>query len=43
MITYPKILEPIFSKLVINSINPIVVGGFVRDSILNIIVNDIVI
>lgn len=41
MITYPKILEPIFSKLIANSISPIIVGGFVRDSILNIAVNDI--
>ncbi len=34
MITYPKILEPIFSRLITNSITPIIVGGFVRDSLL---------
>ncbi|MDD5157731.1 CCA tRNA nucleotidyltransferase [Sulfurimonas sp.] len=41
MITYPKKLEPIFSKLISYGIKPIIVGGFIRDSILNITVNDI--
>ena len=41
MITYPKKLEPIFSKLISYGIKPIIVGGFIRDSILSIAVSDI--
>ena len=41
IITYPKILDPIFNELYKHGINPIVVGGYVRDFILNIKSNDI--
>lgn len=41
MFNYPKNLQIIFDKLIANDIKPILVGGFVRDSILNINSNDI--
>ena len=41
MIMYPKKLQMIFDKLVTNGIKPIIVGGFVRDKILNRDSNDI--
>ena len=41
MIEYPKKLDIIFDKLLNNGIKPIIVGGFIRDSILKITTNDI--
>lgn len=35
MITYDKKLQPIFDILISHSIKPIIVGGYVRDSLLN--------
>ena len=41
IITYPKILNPIFNELYKHDINPIIIGGYVRDFMLNIKSNDI--
>lgn len=41
MIKYPEKLIPIFYKLTQNNIKPIIVGGYIRDSILNIPSKDI--
>ena len=35
MISYPKKLQAIFNKLILHSIKPIIVGGFIRDALLN--------
>lgn len=40
-IDYPKSLNPIFQKLIQNKITPIIVGGYIRDAVLNIPSNDI--
>ena len=34
-INYPKLLDPIFQKLLANGAYPLLIGGFVRDSLLN--------
>ena len=41
MIDYPNKLDNIFDKLLINSIKPIIIGGYVRDSLLKIDSKDI--
>ena len=41
MIDYPNKLDKIFDKLLINSVKPIIVGGYVRDSLLKIKSKDI--
>jgi tRNA nucleotidyltransferase (CCA-adding enzyme) len=41
MIYYDKKLQPIFNTLITHSIKPIIVGGFIRDSILGISSKDI--
>jgi tRNA nucleotidyltransferase (CCA-adding enzyme) len=41
MFSYPSNLDPIFDKLIKQNIKPIIVGGFVRDSILGISSKDI--
>ncbi len=41
MVDYPKKLNIIFDKLLKNSLKPIIVGGYVRDSLLNIDSKDI--
>jgi len=41
MIDYPNILDKIFDKLIKNDAKPIIVGGFVRDSLLGINSDDI--
>jgi len=41
MISYDKKLQPIFDKLISHNIKPIIVGGFVRDSLLGIKSKDI--
>ena len=41
MIDYPNKLDKIFDKLLISSIKPIIVGGYVRDSLLKIKSKDI--
>lgn len=41
MINYSKKLQPIFDTLIAHSIQPIIVGGFVRDSLLGISSKDI--
>ena len=41
MLDYPNKLNIIFDKLLINSIKPIIVGGFVRDFLLKIDSKDI--
>lgn len=41
MIIYPDTLNPIFDKLLKHSIKPIIVGGFVRDTLLGIECKDI--
>ena len=41
MIDYPNKLDKIFDKLLISSIKPIIVGGYVRDSLLKIESKDI--
>jgi len=41
MIKYPKELDPIFNKLKKNNATPIIVGGFIRDSLLHIKSKDI--
>lgn len=41
MIKYPSVLEPIFDKLKEYDITPIIVGGFIRDSLLFIESKDI--
>ena len=40
-IKYPKSLNIVFAKLIEHGIKPIIVGGYVRDAILNIDSNDI--
>ena len=40
-VKYPKSLNIIFSKLIMHGIKPIIVGGYVRDAILDIESNDI--
>lgn len=35
MIDYPKILHIIFDKLIANNIQPIIIGGYIRDILLN--------
>jgi len=41
MVDYPNKLDKIFDKLLINSIKPIIIGGYVRDSLLKIESKDI--
>ncbi|WP_457743598.1 CCA tRNA nucleotidyltransferase [Sulfurimonas sp.] len=41
IITYPKVLNKIFNELYKHKIKPIIVGGYIRDFILNIESNDI--
>ncbi len=41
MIDYPNILDKIFDKLIKNNAKPIIVGGYVRDSLLGVISDDI--
>jgi len=41
MLEYPNFLNKIFDKLEKNSAKPIIIGGFVRDSLLNIASQDI--
>lgn len=41
MIIYPDTLNPIFDKLIERSVKPIIVGGFVRDTLLSIECKDI--
>ena len=41
MIDYPNTLDNIFNKLLINSIKPIIIGGYVRDYLLKIESKDI--
>jgi len=41
MIKYPQSLDTIFNKLYKHNIKPIIVGGYIRDQILNIPSNDI--
>jgi len=41
MISYPKELDTIFSTLISHNIKPIIVGGFIRDSLLNLHSKDI--
>jgi tRNA nucleotidyltransferase (CCA-adding enzyme) len=41
MLIYPKLLDKIFNQLHKKDINAIIVGGFVRDALLNIPSNDI--
>jgi len=41
MIEYPKELDAIFNKLATNQLKPVIVGGYVRDSLLQIQSKDI--
>ncbi len=41
MIRYPEVLQPIFNAFVANNINPVIVGGFVRDALLGVYSKDI--
>ena len=41
MIHYPKVLEPIFAKLIFHGAKPVIVGGYIRDSLLGFSSKDI--